>query len=181
MPRPDQSEYDPFYATYIDKVPAQPILEVLAVAPLALEELLASVKPQGERFAYADGKWSLREVVGHVIDTERLLGYRALHFARSDPAELPGMDQEIWANSSNASERPLADLLDEFRNLREANTSLFASFDKETLDRRGLASGVEFTVRALIHVIAGHEIHHRGVLKSLYLGRPAPAAEPKHD
>ena len=170
MRRPDPSEYSPFYATYIDRVPERRIVDVLAEAPGALDELLAPITPEGERYAYAHGKWTIREVVGHVIDAERLFAYRALHLARCDPAELPGMDQEIWAAASNAAERPLADLLAEFRALREANTALFASFDEGIAGRRGVASGVEFTVRALIHVIAGHEIHHRGVLRRLYLG-----------
>ncbi|MCZ6506435.1 MAG: DinB family protein [Acidobacteria bacterium] len=178
MQAPAQSEYDPFYATYIDSIPGRPILELLAEAPVALAQLLAPVTPEGERYAYARGKWTLREVVGHVIDAERLFAYRALHFARSDPAELPGIDQEIWARSSKASERSLADLLAEFKSLRDANTALFGSFDEETLDRRGVASGVEFTVRALIYVIVGHEIHHRGILRRLYLEPLATAGEP---
>lgn len=177
---PDPSEYSPFYATYIDRVPEHAILEVLAEAPPALEKLLAPVTREGERYAYAPGKWTIRQVVGHVIDTERLFAYRALHFARSDPAELPGMDQEIWSAASNAAERPLVDLLAEFRALRQANVALFGSFDEETLSRRGVASGVDFTVRALLHVIAGHEIHHRGVLRRLYLAPPEAADASRH-
>jgi len=169
MTRPRGDEYDSFYETYVSKVPDQPLSTVLAEAPAAVESLLREVSLKDESWTYAERKWSLREVLGHVVDTERIFSYRALHMARSDPAELPGMDQEVWAAASNAAGRTLADLLAEFRGLREANTRLFASFDEATLDRRGRASGVGFTVRALGYIIAGHEIHHRQVLTEVYL------------
>ena len=169
MRRPRPDEYDSFYETYVGKVPEGRLAETLAEAPAALDRLLASLAPADESFAYAPGKWSIREVLGHVVDTERLFAYRALHIARGDPSELPGMDQEVWAAGSNAAKRPLADQLREFHALREANTTLFASFDEEILARRGTASGCGFSVRALIHIVAGHEIHHRGVLERNYL------------
>jgi uncharacterized damage-inducible protein DinB len=169
MRRPGRDEYDAFYETYVGKVSERPVIEVLFEAPEALGGLLAGLSAADETFAYAPGKWSIREVLGHVLDTERLFAYRALHFARADSAALPGMDQEVWAAGSHAADRPLGDQLGEFRALREANTVLFASFDEDVLSRRGVASGVEFTVRALVHIVAGHELHHRGVLESRYL------------
>jgi len=95
MLRPDPEEHAEYYATYIDRVPEGPVLGVMETAPGALDALLAGVTPDGETYAYAPEKWSVREVVGHVIDTERLFSYRALHMARGDPAALPGMDQEV--------------------------------------------------------------------------------------
>ncbi|WP_425154797.1 DinB family protein [Candidatus Palauibacter sp.] len=155
---------------YIDRVPAdRPLVDVMREAPDALERLLSGLPGEGETFAYEPGKWTLREVLGHVIDAERLFSYRVLHIARGDRAELPGMDQDEWAAASNAGERSVADLLGEFRGLRAANAALFASFDEETLSRRGAASGFGFTVRALVHIIVGHELHHRGVLRDRYL------------
>jgi uncharacterized damage-inducible protein DinB len=169
MRRPAAGEYATFYATYVDQVPDRPVLELLRREPARLEGLLAGLSPQAEQFAYAAGKWSIREVVGHVIDSERVFSFRALHMARADPAPLPGMDQEIWAAAANAGERPLASLLAEFRALRAANVELFSSFDDEALDRRGTASDCEFTVRALVYIIAGHQLHHTRVLAERYL------------
>lgn len=174
MKRPGPDEHGDYYATYIDRVPdGRPLVDVLGEAPEELDALLGDLPAERENFAYEPGKWTCREVLGHVIDTERLFSYRALHIARADAAELPGMDQDEWAAASNADERHVADLLSEFRGLREANAALFASFDEETLSRRGIASGFEFTVRALIHIIAGHELHHRDVLRTRYLAESA--------
>ncbi|WP_419948954.1 DinB family protein [Candidatus Palauibacter sp.] len=174
MRRPGPGEHADYYAMYINRVPAdRPLIDVMREAPDALESLLAGLPAERETFAYAPGKWTCREVLGHVIDAERLFSYRVLHIARGDLAELPGMDQDEWAAASNAGQRPVADLLREFRGLREANTALFSSFDEETLSRRGTASGFEFTVRALIHIIAGHELHHRDVLRTRYLKESA--------
>ena len=174
MKRPGADEHGDYYSTYIDRVPTdRPLVDVLGEAPDELDALLADLSAEGEHFAYEPGKWTCREVLGHVIDTERLFSYRALHIARADSAELPGMDQNEWAAASNADERRVADLLSEFRGLRTANAALFASFDEETLSRRGTASGFEFTVRALIHIIAGHELHHRDVLRTRYLAESA--------
>jgi uncharacterized damage-inducible protein DinB len=169
MSRPDATEYADYYGTYIDQVPDGPVLEVLAGAPDALEAVLADVAPSVEMLAYAEGKWSVREVLGHVLDTERVFSYRALHMARLDPAELPGMDQDLWTPESFAAGRPVADQLVEFRALRAANVALFRSFSRDVLDRTGVASGVVFSVRALVFIVAGHEIHHRRVLAERYV------------
>lgn len=170
MRRPRSDEHADYYTRYIDRVPADPpLIEVMREAPGALEKLLAGLSAEHETFMYAPGKWTCREVLGHVIDAERLFSYRALHIARGDRAELPGMDQDEWAAASNAGRRPMADLLAEFRGLRTANTAFFASLDEQALSRRGTASGFEFTIRALLHIIAGHELHHRDVLRARYL------------
>ena len=169
MMRAPGDEYDAFYATYAGVVPDDDVLASLRAAPDQLERVLAGITGEHERFAYAAGKWSIREVVGHVIDTERVFGYRALHFARGDTSELPGMEQDDWAAASNAAERALAGLLREFRDLRAANTTFFASLDDAVLARAGFASGVSFTVRALATIMAGHEIHHRRVLRERYV------------
>ncbi len=170
MKRPRPDEHGDYYSTYIDRVPEdRSFIEVLGEAPDALEALLSDLPAARETFAYEPGKWTCREVLGHVIDAERLFAYRALHIARADRAELPGMDQDAWAAASNAAGRPVAELLREFRGLRTANTAFFASLDEDALARRGVASGSEVTVRALIHIIAGHELHHRDVLRERYL------------
>lgn len=169
MRRPEPGEYAEYYQTYTSKVPDRPVLEVLADAPGELEALLADLPPDRETYAYAPGKWSIRDLLGHVVDCERVFSFRAAHMARGDDAELPGMDQDVWAGGSNASDRSVASLLAEFRGLREANVQLFRSFDDTVLSREGVASGYRFTVRAIVYILAGHEIHHRGVLAERYL------------
>ena len=169
MRRPDPSEYAEYYGAYIGQVPERPVLGVLEEAPGELERVLAGVPREAETFAYAQGKWTVREVLGHILDTERVFAYRAIHIARSDGSSLPGMDQDVWAAGSNAAERTLADQLAEFRALREANTILFKSLSDEILGRTGTASDVPFTVRALVFIVAGHEIHHRRVLAERYV------------
>lgn len=180
MPRPDATEHDSYYSTYIDRVPDRPLLEVLSEAPDALERLLGGLSTGDESHAYDDGKWTIREAMGHVVDTERIFSYRALHIARADPTPLPGMDQNAWAAASNAGQRPLSGLLAEFRGLRTGNVEVFASFDEATFARRGVASNLEFSVRALVYIVAGHELHHRRILVERYLpglGRGAEVSD----
>ena len=169
MQRPSADEFAPYYATYVDAVPDGDIFEVLSAAPDALESLLIPVAENQEAFAYGPGKWNFREVLGHVIDTERLFAFRALHFARGEEAPLPGMDQNRWAVESNAGSRSLEDLVGEFRALRDANVRWLSAVDAASLGRSGVASDVRFTVRALVYILAGHELHHRAVLRDRYL------------
>ena len=143
----------------------------MAVDDLRLDgpETLRAVPENQETYRYQDDRWSIREVIGHLVDTERLFSYRALSMARADPAELPGIDQDQWAVASNANERTLASLLEDFASVRASSVALFESFTGDIWDRRGKASGCEFTVRAFPYILAGHEIHHRRVLEELYL------------
>lgn len=170
LPRPEAGEYNEYYARYIAMVPEGDIVETLAGEFEETLALLRSVPPEKEEYRYAEGKWSLREVVGHLLDTERLFAFRALWFARGGGGELAGMDQEAWARSSGAASRPLAELLAEWKGLRDANVLMFGSFDAEAGARRGVASGYEVTVRALPWMIAGHELYHRKLIRRDYLG-----------
>ncbi|MCA8954492.1 MAG: DinB family protein [Planctomycetes bacterium] len=174
MRRPTADEHAAFYSTYTQRVGNAEVWEVLAAAPDALETLLTPVGPELEGFAYAPGKWTIREVLGHVVDAERLFAFRALHIARGDESPLPGMDQTVWAAHSGAGRRALADHLQEFRELRQANIRMLASLDEVELSRSGLASGHSVSVRALVYIIAGHELHHRGVLAERYLTPERP-------
>lgn len=167
--RPEPTEYDPVFATYIDKVPEGDILSILTENAERTLALLASCPEAREQHAYAPGKWSIRELVGHVIDAERLFAYRALHFARGDTTPLPGTNSSAWAQRANAAERPLRALAAELASVRGSTVNLFASFDAPTLEATGVAGGRRFSVRSLAYMIAGHEIHHRGVLEDLYL------------
>jgi len=166
--RPAPDEHDPYYSTYIDKVPDGDIVETLRSGGAEAVARLRAVPGELETFRYAPGKWSIREAVGHVVDVERMFSFRALHMARADPAPLPGMDQEVWSAASNAGERTLAALADELAAVRAATVALFGSLDEAAWSRRGVASGLEVSVRALAWIVAGHELHHRRILEERY-------------
>ena len=165
----DKDDCNTFYRTYTDKVPAGDVLHTLADNGRQTAALLRSVPNQRETYAYAEGKWTVRELVGHMIDTERLFAFRAFWFARGDAGPLPGMDENAFASVSNAGSRPLPQLISEFDNVRASSLSLFRSFDDAAWVRTGDASGFPVTVRALPFIVAGHEIHHRRVLQERYL------------
>ena len=176
----DRSEYAPFYETYVSRVPKGDILEILSEEVRETLGLIRSILPALEEHRYEPGKWSVREVVGHMIDAERVFAFRAMAFARGDKGPLPGMDQDEYAAGSNAASRPLADLASEFAALRASTTAFFRGLPVEAWSRAGVASGhsntrrwsCSFTVRALSFIIAGHEIHHRSGLEKSYLREP---------
>ncbi len=168
--RPEAGEYNEHYARYIALVPEGNIIDILSREMDATQALLAAVPAEREEYRYAPGKWSLREVVGHLVDTERLFAFRALWFARGGGGELVGMDQEAWARASRAHARPLAELAEEWRCLRGANVLMFGAFTPEDGARRGVAGGYGVTVRALPWMIAGHELYHRALIRRDYLG-----------
>jgi uncharacterized damage-inducible protein DinB len=170
--RPRPSEHADYYARYVAKVPDGDILVTLRDQLSGTLDLLTGLSEEQERRRYAEGKWSLREVVGHMIDTERMFTFRALSMARSENVDLPGMDQDEWAAHSNAGERPLADLSKEWTAVRRSTVHLFASLDADAAARSGRASGYRFTVRSFPWIIAGHELWHRGLIEERYLEGP---------
>ncbi len=167
--RPEASEYAPYYGRYLENVPEGDLFEVLATQPDETAALLEEIGEARADYRYALGKWSVKEIVGHLIDTERVFAYRALRFARGDRSALPGFDQDAYVAAAHFDNRPLADLVEEFRLGRRANVRLFRSFDAAALRRSGTANGVEMSVRALLYIIAGHERHHRQILRERYL------------
>ncbi|NIN70391.1 MAG: DUF664 domain-containing protein [Gemmatimonadetes bacterium] len=169
MKRPDPSEYFEYYGRYVDLVPEGDVLMILAAEMQRTLDVLAGVGPEQADYRYAPEKWSVKEVVGHIIDAERVFGYRALHFARRDPAPLPSMEENDWARASNAATRSIQSLAGEFELVRRSHIALFKSFDEELSTLNGTASGYEFSVRTFPYLMAGHEIHHRGVLLDRYL------------
>ncbi len=169
MRRPETSEYAEYYGLYVNQVPDGDILELLDQGVRRTLDVLGGLPSERETFAYEPGKWTLRQVVGHMVDTERVFGYRALSIARCDPAALPGMDQDSWTAASNAAVRPLTAQLAELEAVRRSSIALFGSFDEAMWDERGTASDVEFCTRAFPYIIAGHEIHHLKVLEERYL------------
>jgi hypothetical protein len=168
--RPTSAEYAPYYGTYLAKVPGDvdDILQHLKKQGLVVLNLLRGLDDAAAAYRYAPDKWSIKEVIGHMIDTERLFGFRALWFARRDAQEQPGMDPDIWAAASNAHQRPLATLWREQHVVRTDQVYLFQSFDDAAVDRAGIGSGHRMSVRAIPWIIAGHERHHMDVLRDRY-------------
>lgn len=167
--RPGTDEYAPYYATYIDRVPDGDIVGTLERQLGETLALLRAIPEQRGAHRYAPGKWSIKDVIGHVVDTERVMAYRALRMARGDQTPLASFDQEPWVAIARFDERSIASLVTEFEHVRWSTLDLFRSLDAGALLRRGTANGVSFTPRALAYIIAGHERHHVSVLRERYL------------
>jgi hypothetical protein len=167
--RPDETEYDPYYDKYVALVPAGDVVAVLGSQIEETLALLRSIPEERGRFRYAPGKWSVKELVGHLIDSERIFAYRALRFGRDDRTALPGYEQDDYVRGGSFDAVPLDALAAEFASVRQATVFLFEHLDEEAWARRGLANDSEVSVRALAYLIAGHELHHRGVLRDKYL------------
>lgn len=166
--RPMATEYAPFYAGYVLLVPEADALAVLAGQPAELQKLAAAVPAELESCRYAPGKWSIREVVGHLADSERVFGYRAFCISRGDQAPLPGFDEKAYIAGSGYDQRRLEELVGEFAGLRETNLVFLRRLDGEAWGRTGSANGTPVSVRALAFIMAGHVRHHLGVLRSRY-------------
>ena len=165
--KPGQDEHLPYYAKYITLV-GDDALEAMRSGCVATTRLLSGVTEEKAMFRYQPGKWSVKEVVGHVIDGERVFAYRALRFARADETPIPGFEENHWVPAGRFDRRPLQDLVAEYSTVRAATLSFFSSLDEEDLLRRGRANDAIVSVRALAHIIAGHELHHMGLLRDRY-------------
>ena len=167
--RPDQTELAPHAAAYVELVPGQDVIKVLEEQ---ISRSIAFVRPLSEAYAsefrYAPGKWSVKEQIGHLSDTERILSCRALRIARGDRTPLAGFEQDDYVRSAGANGRVLTDLLDEMQVVRAASLSLFRSLDAEAWKRRGQVSHWNLSVRGLAFTIAGHELHHFRILRDRY-------------
>ena len=166
--RPATGEYGEFHAGYIAAVPTGDIRETLAREAEAAAAFYGAISEERSGHAYAPGKWTIREVVAHIADGERVFAYRALRFGRGDRTPLPGFDQDLWVPESHAGSRPWPELLAEFVAVRAASLHLFRSCAPADWERRGEASGTEVSVRAIAWILAGHELHHRRIVRERY-------------
>lgn len=170
--RPLAGEYADYARSDIDRVPGDDAVEALRTVAA---ETLALLTPIDEAAAagltYAPGKWTLKEVLGHLADDERIFTYRALCLARGDPRDLPGFDEKLYVAGARFEQRPLAGLLAEYRAVRQATLELFTGLPAEAWPRRGIVNGYTASVRGLAFHIAGHELHHLRVLRERYLSR----------
>ena len=167
--RPGESEYAPYYGRYIEQVPAGDLLETLAAQGRDTQALLGPIPDDQALHRYAPGKWSIKEVVGHIADAERVFAYRALTFARGDQSSLPSFDENAWTPAGDFDARPLGELARELDAVRRATIALFSGFHPDWLVRTGTASGKSVSVRALAYIVAGHERHHVKILRERYL------------
>lgn len=174
--RPETTEYPTYYERYISLIPKSDILKTLDQQLGTTLSLLRSIPESQADSRYAPDKWSIKELVGHLIDTERILAYRALRFARNDRTPLPGFEQDDYIRHATFGSCQLSDLASEFEHVRRANLLMFRHMDRTAWQRRGVANDGEVSVRALAYIIAGHERHHMEVLGTKYLGRGQAAS-----
>jgi hypothetical protein len=173
--RPTPDEYAAHHGHYVALVPEGDIVDLLRRQESQTAERIRALPASKADWAYAPGKWTIKEVLGHMADTERVMSYRALRFAREDPTPLAFFDENAWVPAGRFGERTLQSLLDEFLAVRAATIALFDGLPADAWSRRGTFSGATATVRAIACVICGHELHHLAVLEERY-GLPAIAA-----
>jgi hypothetical protein len=167
--KPSISDLSEYYQSYLHYVPEDDLLLVLKEQKKVFEDFLASVPSSKETFRYADGKWMLKEVVGHLCDTERILSYRALRVARNDKTPMSGFDENHYTPDSNYKDRSLKNISEELLAVRAATILLFENMSEEMFDRKGIANNNEVTARAILFFIAAHARHHMHVIKERYL------------
>jgi hypothetical protein len=167
--RPASGEFADFYAGYIAGVPDGDLLRMLEAQGRETAALLAAVPESKGGFAYAPDKWTLKDVLGHIADAERVFSYRALRIARGDEIPLPGFDEKAWVPNAGAGARTIQDLRDELAVVRAATLALLRHLPAESVTRMGTASGKPISVRALAWILAGHERHHLRIIRDRYL------------
>ena len=168
--RPVEGDYLPYALGYINQIAAdQDPLDALRTQPQQIQAIFNSLSEAQAEKPYAEGKWSLKEMLLHQLDSERIFAYRALRFARADGQDLRGFDQDSYVANSQANARSIASLLAEYATVRAATLALFESFNEAELSRRGTANGGPASVRALLYIIPGHELHHLNIIRERYL------------
>ncbi|MGG4488001.1 DinB family protein [Metabacillus idriensis] len=168
--RPEQNEYAAYYEGYIRMIPEGNLEQILKEQVKDTLYLLNHLSETEGEFRYADGKWSIKEVIGHIVDTERIMAYRLLSIARGDAAQLPGYDENAYVAQADFNGEKMEDLLQNLFVVREGTLLLLKSLKEKDWMRWGTANQLDVTVRAIACIIAGHELHHRKILKERYLG-----------
>lgn len=166
--RPADTEFAPFYATYIARVPESDPLPALEAQPAELQRIADAIAPDDELFRYAPDKWSVRQLFGHLIDTERVMGYRAFCIARGERQSLPGFDENAYVARADSDERPVKALAHEFAAVRHANLWAIRRWEPDDWDRMGNANGKAISARAIVYIMAGHVRHHVALLRERY-------------
>lgn len=165
---PDPQEYPAYYEPYVALVQGSDLVVAMQHAGKETSAFLDSIGEERGGHRYAPGKWSIRQVIQHIVDTERIFAYRALRFARQDGTALPGFDEEHYAEHGHADDRTLASLVEEFRRVRDASVSLFEGLHPSSLSRMGTCNANRMSVRAIGCLIIGHSLHHAGIIRERY-------------
>lgn len=166
---PSDEEYPSYYKRYVSLVTGGDLIGYFLSQKETLGSLITSLPQSKLHYRYSEGKWTVLDVAQHIIDSERVFAYRALTFARGDETELPGFEENDYAKVANTSERTAESIRKEFEAVRNSTIALFESLDEQAIQRRGIANGRPVSVRAIGYIIAGHELHHLGVIKERYL------------
>lgn len=169
MDRPTPEEYPEYYNQYLNLVKEGDIINILEEQSLYVQKFIASIPEEKGDSTYGFGKWTIKEIFGHLIDSERILTYRALRIARRDKQPLPGYEQDDYIKNAKYYRKTLKEIADEMLLLRAANLKFFQSFDSEDMIQRGVANDQELTVRAILYILAGHELYHINFIKDNYL------------
>jgi DinB superfamily len=169
--RPEPGEYAPYHERYISLVPGNEIIGTFESQRREMLVLLCGRDDKDGDFRYAPDKWSLKEVLGHVCDGERIFTYRALRIARGDRTPLPGFEQDDYIRNGPFAHRPIADLIEDYIAVRRATITLYRNLDESAWMRRGLANNAEVSVRAIAYLTAGHELHHKRILEERYFSK----------
>jgi hypothetical protein len=169
MNRPETNEFDPYYNTYISLVEGDNVLPVLEAQPGELRSMFSDVPEEKGAFAYAEAKWTVKELLGHMIDGERMFAYRIFRISRGDKTPIEGFEQDDYIENAHSNERSFTDLLNEFELLRQANMLFFNNLKDDAWTRTGTANKREISVRAIAFIMAGHIRHHINILKERYL------------
>ncbi|MFA6979649.1 MAG: DinB family protein [Ignavibacteriaceae bacterium] len=171
MKKPEINEYALYYQRYIDLITTDDIFSVFKQQAEEIVTLFTTLSEEQASFRYAEGKWTIKEVLAHIVDSERIFGYRVLAISRGEKNPLPGFAENEYVRNGKYENRSLKSLLAEFSHLSSANLELFKSLDEEMLSQKGTASGKEVTARAILFVTIGHEKHHLEIIKSRYLSK----------
>lgn len=166
---PTSNEFAPYYVRYISLVTGSDILHALEQQIEQTRAMLSSVGEERASYRYAPDKWSIKQMIGHLVDSERIFAYRALRIARNDKTPIEGFEQDDYVRNGPFEHCTLADLVDEYATVRKATIQLFRALDETAWDRKGVANKSDVTVRAIAYIIVGHELHHRRILEEKYL------------
>ncbi len=166
---PNDGDYPEYFKRYISLVGGEDVLEYFKNQTDSLANVLGSIPSEKLHYSYAEGKWTVADVAQHLMDTERVFCYRLLTFARGDKAEIAGFEEDEYAENVDTRSRTADSIINEYRSVRSATVTLLENLDQEAIGRSGVASGRQVSVRALAYMIAGHELHHLGVIKVRYL------------
>lgn len=169
MARPQQGEYGAFYQTYIDKTKSDSVKSLIENNSSALAHFVMNLPESKADHAYAEGKWTIKDLLQHMIDTERIMVYRALTIARNDKFNLPGFDESNYAIAAKASTRTLQSLKEEFAAVRKSTDLFLLSLSEEQLQQKGIANNNPITVNSLVYIIYGHALHHMQIIEERYL------------